>query len=66
MAARLGKKSRNRAFTGADLGRDFVALKRLGYTGSTTGISLYMMGLATITLVAAFFAHETLGKPLHE
>jgi MHS family shikimate/dehydroshikimate transporter-like MFS transporter len=33
----------------------------LGYTGATTGISLYMMGLALITLVATFFAHETVG-----
>lgn len=39
-----------------------IATAILGYTGSTTGISLYMMGLALITLIATFFAHETLGK----
>jgi MFS transporter, MHS family, shikimate and dehydroshikimate transport protein len=43
-----------------------IATAILGYTGSTAGISLYMMGLALITLVAAFFAHETVGKPIHE
>jgi MHS family shikimate/dehydroshikimate transporter-like MFS transporter len=43
-----------------------IATAILGYTGSTAGISLYMMGLALITLVATFFAHETVGKPIHE
>jgi MHS family shikimate/dehydroshikimate transporter-like MFS transporter len=43
-----------------------IATAILGYTGSTTGISLYMMGLALITLIATFFAHETLGKPTLE
>jgi MFS transporter, MHS family, shikimate and dehydroshikimate transport protein len=43
-----------------------IATAILGYTGSTTGISLYMMGLALITLVATFFAHETVGKPIQE
>jgi MHS family shikimate/dehydroshikimate transporter-like MFS transporter len=43
-----------------------IATAILGYTGSTSGISLYMMGLALITLIATFFAHETLGKPLKE
>src|SRR5262249_12561036 len=38
----------------------------LGYTGSTTGISLYIMGLALITLVATFFVHETVGKWMHD
>jgi MHS family shikimate/dehydroshikimate transporter-like MFS transporter len=39
-----------------------VSTAILGYTGSITGISLYMIGLALITLVATFFAHETVGK----
>jgi hypothetical protein len=39
-----------------------VAMIGVGYTGSTIGISLYMMGLALITLLATFFAHETVGK----
>jgi hypothetical protein len=39
---------------------------RGGRTGSTVGISLYMMGLALITLIATIFAHETVGKPIHE
>ena len=43
-----------------------IATAILGYTGSTTGISLYMIALAAITLIAACFAHETLGKPLQE
>jgi MHS family shikimate/dehydroshikimate transporter-like MFS transporter len=43
-----------------------IATAILGYTGSTTGISFYMMGLALITLVATFFAPETLSKPLHD
>jgi MFS transporter, MHS family, shikimate and dehydroshikimate transport protein len=43
-----------------------IATAILGYTGSTTGISLYMMGLALITLIATFFAHETLGKATSE
>jgi MHS family shikimate/dehydroshikimate transporter-like MFS transporter len=43
-----------------------IATAILGYTGSTTGISLYMMGLALITLIATFFARETLGKPTLE
>ena len=43
-----------------------IATAILGYTGSTVGISLYMMGLALITLIATIFAHETVGKPIHE
>jgi MHS family shikimate/dehydroshikimate transporter-like MFS transporter len=43
-----------------------IATAILGYTGSTIGISLYMMGLALITLIATLFAHETVGKPIHE
>ena len=43
-----------------------IATAILGYSGTTTGISLYMMGLAAITLIATCFAHETVGKPLQE
>jgi MHS family shikimate/dehydroshikimate transporter-like MFS transporter len=43
-----------------------IATAILGYSGSTTGISLYMIALAALTLVATFLAHETLGKPLQE
>jgi MFS transporter, MHS family, shikimate and dehydroshikimate transport protein len=64
-------------YSGASLGFQFaaalaggfspiIATAILGYTGSTTGISLYMMGLAVITLIATCFAHETVGKPLPE
>ena len=62
-------------YSGASIGFQFaaalaggfspiIATAILGYTGSTAGISLYMMGLALITLIATFFAHETLGKPI--
>jgi MFS transporter, MHS family, shikimate and dehydroshikimate transport protein len=64
-------------YSGASIGFQFaaavaggfspiIATAILGYTGSTTGISLYMMGIALVTLIATFFAHETLGKPLKE
>ena len=64
-------------YSGASMGFQFaaalaggfspiIATAILGYSGSTTGISLYMMGLAAITLIATFFAHETVGKPLRE
>ena len=64
-------------YSGASMGFQFaaalaggfspiIATAILGYSGSTIGISLYMMGLAAITLIATFFAHETVGKPLRE
>ena len=43
-----------------------VSTSILGFTGSTTGISLYMMGLVLITLIATFFAHETVGNWISE
>jgi len=64
-------------YSGASIGFQFaaalaggfspiIATAILGYSGSTTGISLYMMGLALITLIAACFARETLGKPVRD
>ena len=64
-------------YSGASMGFQFaaalaggfspiIATAILGYTGSTIGISLYMMGLAILTLVAACFAHETVGKPVQD
>lgn len=35
-------------------------------TGSTTSISIFMIVMATITIIAAFFAKETAGKALSE
>jgi MHS family shikimate/dehydroshikimate transporter-like MFS transporter len=43
-----------------------VSTAFLGFTGATTGISLYMMGLVLITLIATFFAHETVGNWISE
>jgi MHS family shikimate/dehydroshikimate transporter-like MFS transporter len=64
-------------YSGASIGFQFaaalaggfspiIATAILGYTGSTVGISLYMIGLALITLVATLFAHETVGKWMHD
>jgi MHS family shikimate/dehydroshikimate transporter-like MFS transporter len=43
-----------------------IATAMVGYFGGTTGVSIMMIVLATITLAAALAARETRGKPLTE
>lgn len=53
--------------TAAAIGGGFspiIATALVGYFGGTGGVSIMMIGLATITLVAALAARETRGKPL--